>query len=68
MDNKDYIWDLTDVNIDLSLDKKQRIKELLKTIDKTKYNKKIKVNNTVVNLNFLGVDKLSPKSILKVLE
>lgn len=67
MENKDLILDTTNVNIDVKLEKNERIEKFTKDIDNVKYTEKIKVNNTIIYLNFLSKDKLNSKTILKVL-
>ncbi len=68
MKNNDFIFDITNIDIDLTLDKKEKIENILETIKKCTYNKKIKVNDTIVEMNFLTMEKLSSKAILKILK
>ncbi len=67
MENNDFIFDITDVDIDISLDRSKRHKFLNANLAGGDYNKKIKINDTIVIINFLSTEKLNCKSILKVL-
>lgn len=67
MENKDLILDVTNINIYVKLEKQERIKKFSKDVDNVQYSKKIKVNNTIIYLNFLSEEKLNSKTILKVL-
>lgn len=67
MEKNDLIFDITNIDIDLSLGKKDRLVNILDSIKHCTYNGKIKVNDTVIEMNFLGMEKLSSKAILKVL-
>ncbi len=76
MQNNDLILDITTVNVDLELDKNLRLKSALKEFHDSnhnnnnynEHNNKIKINDTVVTLNYIGTEKLSAKPILKVLQ
>lgn len=67
MDKQNFIFDISNVDFDIMLDKKQRYEHILKDINNMNYNKKIKVNDTIIHLNFLSDEKLSSKSILKII-
>lgn len=67
MENKNFIFDITNIDIDLSLDKSERVKNILEKFESASYSQKIKVNGTVIYMNFLSTEKLNSKSILKVL-
>ncbi len=67
MENKNFIFDITNIDIDLSLDKSERVKKVLEKFESVSYSQKIKVNDTVIYMNFLSTEKFNSKSILKVL-
>ncbi len=67
MENENFVFDITHIDIDLSLDKAERVKELFENSEVCVYKKIVKVNKTKIYLNFLGKDKLTSKEIMKVL-
>ncbi len=67
MENVNFVFDITKIDIDLSLDKPERIKKVLENVDIINYNKKIMVNGTVIYMNFLSDEKLKSSIIMKVL-
>lgn len=67
METIDFTFDITNVKVDVTLDREKRLKKFIEENNCFNYNKKIKINNTTVYLNFLTDDKLSSKSILKVI-
>ncbi len=68
MGNDFDILDITNINIDLQNEKELRAKELLNNIDFKKYNKIIKVNDTIIYMDFLSIDKISTKMIFDALK
>lgn len=67
MDKNKFAFDITDVSVDIMLDKKERHESILKSMGNINYDKKIKVNDTIIYLNFLSNEELSSKSILKAI-
>lgn len=67
MNKNDLVFDVTNINIDLKEEKDERLRKLLYEIGTQGYNKKIRINNTIVHLNFLSEEKLQSEVILKVL-
>ncbi len=67
MKNNDLIFDITDVDIDISLDKTERLKCFLDNKESGCYNRNIRANDTKIFMNFLSDEKLSSKVIAKVL-
>ncbi len=64
--SESYILDVRDLNIDLTLDKESRFLKIQKSNNMTNYNGKIKVNDTIMDINFTNTKKITSKSILKV--
>ncbi len=63
--NNDFIFDITDVDIDICV---KKVQCLLDSIKSGCYNKNIKVNDTIIFMNFLSNEKLNSKSIIKILD
>lgn len=64
--NNSCTLDITNLDIDLEVDKEARFLKLLRNNDISNYNGKVKVNNTVIEVKFAETSKITSKSILKL--
>ncbi len=67
MKKNDFVFDITNIDINLPLDKSEIIKSCVDIVKLEGYNKKVKINGTVVDMKFLSNEKLSSKVIVKIL-
>ncbi len=68
MKNNDFVFDITQFDIDISLDSTEKNIKLLECYNIYSNISKIKFNDTLVDMNFIGAEKLGAKSIIKVLQ
>ncbi len=64
MENNDSVLDITNFNIDLALERRQRNLDVLKEMKN--YNK-VKVKNINIELNYISAKKLDCKKILQAI-
>ncbi len=64
--NNSCTLDITNLDIDLEVDKEARFLKLLRNNDISNYNGKVKVNNTVIEVKFAETSEITSKSILKL--
>ncbi len=64
MEDREFVLDITNMDIDITLDKRERALAALESLKNGTYNKKIEVNGTVVSLNFLSDKRLDSEMIL----